>query len=82
MPWSGCSALHGVNLNLKKCAVLSVKLIIKYSKICFFFTYADQMNIQQRFNVLLQLQFYNILTNVLPITFKSFQKHFRYLRAA
>ena len=39
------------------------------------------MIIQQKFNVLLALQFYNILTNILPITFKSFQKRFEDLRA-
>ena len=38
--------------------------IIKFSKICFFCTYVGQMIIQQRLNVLLQVQFYNILTNV------------------
>ena len=43
-------------------SVLSDRLIIKLSKICFHCTYVDQMNLQQRFNVLLQLQFYNIFT--------------------
>ena len=32
---------------------------------------------QPRFNVLLQLQFYNIFTNVLSIIFKSFHWHFK-----
>ena len=36
--------------------------IIKLSKICFLYTYVDQVIIQQKFNVLFQLQFYNIFT--------------------
>ena len=53
-------------------SVLSVRLIIKLLKICFLFTYVDQMVIQQRFNVLLQLQFYNVFYNVLPLFWKVF----------
>ena len=53
-------------------SVLSVRLIIKLLKICFLFTYVDQMVIQQRFNVLLQLQFYNVFYNVLPLFWRVF----------
>ena len=56
-------------------SVLSVKLIIK-SKICFLCTYVNQMIIEQRFNVLLKLQFYSIFTNVLSIIFKSFHQFY------
>ena len=48
-----------------------------YHKIDNFFflcTYVDQMIIQQRFNVLLQLQFYNIFTNVLSKVFTDILK--------
>ena len=38
-------------------SVLSAKLIIKLSKICFLCTYVDQMITQQRFNVLAQPKF-------------------------
>ena len=51
-------------------SVLSGRLIIKLSKICFLYTYVDQMIIQQRFDVLFQFQFYNIFTNVISIIFK------------
>ena len=52
--------------------VFSGRLIIKLSKIYFLCTYVDQMIIQQRFNVFLKIQLYNIFTNVLSIIFKSF----------
>ena len=42
-------------------SVLYGKLIIKLPKIYFFCTYVEQIIIQQRFNVLLQFQFFNIL---------------------
>ena len=45
------------------------ELIIKLSKICFLCTYLDQIIVQQRFNVLLQIQFYNIFANVVSIIF-------------
>ena len=54
-----------------------------YHKIDNFFflcTYVDQMIIQQRFNVLLQLQFYNIFTNVLSKVFFEFLKIMNYLK--
>ena len=58
-------------------SVLSSRLIIrKLSKICFLCTYVDQMIIQHRFNVLLQLQFYNIFTNVLSKVFTDILKIF------
>ena len=57
--------------------VLSGRFIINLSKICFLSTYVYQMIIQQRLNVLPQLQFYNIFTNVLSIIFKSFHRHFK-----
>ena len=60
-----CELCHG------EFSVLSDRLIIKLSKICFLYTYVDQMIIQQRFNVLLQIQFYNIFTNVLSISFTN-----------
>ena len=51
-------------------SVLSRKLIVKFSKICFFCIYVDQMIIRQRNNAFLQLQLYNIFTNVgLPSTY-------------
>ena len=53
-------------------SVLSVRLIIKLLKICFLFTYVGQMIIQQRFNVLVQLQFYNVFCNVIPLFWKVF----------
>ena len=53
-------------------SVLPGRLIIKLSKSCLLCTYVDQMIIQQRFNVLFQLQFYIIFINVLFIIFKSF----------
>ena len=53
-------------------SVLSVRLIIKLLKICFLFTYVGQMIIQQRFNVLVQLQFYNVFYNVIPLFWKVF----------
>ena len=43
--------------------------IIKLPKIFFLCTYVDQMIIQQRFNILLQLQFYKIFFNVLSKVF-------------
>ena len=61
-----CELRHG------EFSVLSDRIIIKLSKIGFLYTYVDQMIIQQRFNVLLQIQFYNIFTNVFSIIFKSF----------
>ena len=42
-------------------SVLYGKLIIKLPKIYFLCTYVEQIIIQQRFNVLLQFQFFNIL---------------------
>ena len=53
-------------------SVLSVRLIIKLLKICFLFTYVGQMIIQQRFNVLVQLQFYNVFYNVIRLFWKVF----------
>ena len=53
-------------------SVLSGRFIIKLSKTCFLCIYVDQVIIQQRFNVLLQIQFYNIFTNVLSIISKVF----------
>ena len=51
-------------------SVLSCRLFIKLPKICFLCTYVDQMIIQQRFNVLLEIQCYNIFTNILSVSFK------------
>ena len=48
-------------------SVLSDIFIIKLTIICSLCAYVDQMITQQRFNVLFQLQFYNIFTNVLSI---------------
>ena len=58
-------------------SVLSGRLIIKLSNICSLCTCVDPMIIQQRFNVVPQLQFYNNFSNVLPIIFKSFPWHFK-----
>ena len=56
--------------------VLFSRLIIKLSKIYFLCTYVHQMIIQQGFNVLLQLQFYNVFTNGLSTISESFHWHF------
>ena len=56
---------------------LSDRLSKKFLKICLFCTYVDQMIIQQIFDVLLQLQFYNIFTNIIFITFKRFHQYFK-----
>ena len=44
-------------------------LYYKIVKNLFLFIYVDQIIIQERFNVLLQLQFYNIFTNVFSKVF-------------
>ena len=65
-----------MTLNCELCqnefSVSSGRLVIKFPKIYYLCTYVDQGIIQQRFNFLLQLQFYNISTNVLSIIFKLF----------
>ena len=70
-----------VTLNCELCqskfSVSSSRLIIKLAKIYFLCTHVDQMIIQQRFNVFLQLQFYSIFTDVLFIIFKSFHWNFK-----
>ena len=71
-----CQSDSIMTLNCELCqsefSVLSGRLIIKLSKMCFLCTYVDQMIIQQIFNVLLQLQFHNIFTTVLSIFSKVF----------
>ena len=71
-----CQSDSIMTLNCELCqsefSVLSGRLIIKLSKMCFLCTYVDQMIIQQIFNVLLQLQFHDIFTTVLPIFSKVF----------
>ena len=52
--------------------VLFGSLIIKLSKLLLFYTYADQMKIQLRFDVFLQLKFTIFLLNILCIIFKCF----------
>ena len=58
-------------------SILSDRLIIKLSKICSLCTYVDQMNRKQKFDVLLQRQFYNIFTNVLFIIFQIFHQYIK-----
>ena len=69
-----------MTLNCELCQseslILSGRLFIKLSKICFLCTYVHQMIIQQGFNVLLQLQFYNVFTNGLSTISKCFHWHF------
>ena len=64
-------------------SVLSARFIIKLPKIYLLWTYVDQMIIQQRLNVLLQRQFYNIFTNVLSTIFtnvlSTFTMYWRFL---
>ena len=55
-------------------SVLSGRLIIELSKICFLWTYVNHLIIQWRFNVLLQIQFCNIFTNDLSISFANILK--------
>ena len=55
------------HLNVKCVLSLIWQACHKIVKICFHCTYVEQMIIQQRFNVLLQLQFYNVFINVLSI---------------
>ena len=74
-----CQTDSIMTLNCELCqsefSVLSDRpYIINLSKISFLCTYVDQMIIQQRFNVLLQLQFYNIFTNVLSKVFTDILK--------
>ena len=52
--------------------VLFGSLIIKLSKLLLFYLYADQMKIQQRFDVFLQPKFTIFLLNILCIIFKCF----------
>ena len=64
--------------------VLSGSLIIKLTKICFLWICVDQMTTQQRFNNLLQLQFYNIFSNDSSIFSKALTdilKIYNYLNA-
>ena len=64
-------------------SVLSGRLIIKLSNICFLGTYVDQMIIQQRFDVLLNLQSYNILLMFFSLFLKAFTnilKIYNYLK--
>ena len=66
-----CQTNSIMTLVLKQ-KVLFDSLIIKLSKLLLFYTYVDQMKIQQRFDVFVQLQIYNIFTNILSIIFKCF----------
>ena len=71
-----CQTDSNMTLNCVLCqsefSVSPGSLIIKLSKMCFLCTYVDQMIKLQRFNVLLQIQFYNIFNNVPYIIFKRF----------
>ena len=51
---------------------LSGSVITKWTKICFLSTYIDKMITQQIFNVLCQLEIYNIFTNAVSIFWKVF----------
>ena len=64
--------LWSLTVNWTVSSTLSDRIIIKLSNIFWLCIYADQMIIQQRFNVLLELQFYNIFSKILSILSKSF----------
>ena len=76
-----CQTVSTMTLNCElyqsEFSVSSGRLIIILPKICFLSTDVEQMIIQQIFNILLQLYFYNIFTNVLSTFFKSFHWHFK-----
>ena len=67
-------------LSQSQFSVLSSRLIIKLSKICFLCTYVEQMIIQKKFNVLLHIQFCNIFTNVFFIIFTDILKIYELIK--